>query len=256
MSIHTLMIFSTQQHHYLAFQRGHCTCQVAACVSQYIWAWCLSVWLGLICLCYIFSHSCHPTTYLSPCHPSLTFPLKPLALPLFTICCHCDQSPFHRTSHLTGMACSKAIPYLVQINSWTSSWSLLPQCPPPSLLLLHLCTSSSSSISTSVDRLVSNWSHISSLVSRNESLPCSPFALSPLSCLSPSLCQAQTPPLTFTLPQPRPVATTVLLQFMGSLQQLSRGEVEGKEGWRETTGEETWEMREGRRAKREKEHTW
>lgn len=45
--------------------------------------------------------------------------------PPSNICCHCDQSPFHRTCHLTRLACSKAIPYLVQINSTTNLQSLL-----------------------------------------------------------------------------------------------------------------------------------
>ena len=117
------------------------------------------------------------TSHRSPCLPP---PRTPPALPLSTICCHCDQSPFHRTSHLTGMACSKAIPYL-SANEFLkpiygASYPPMPLPPCLSLSLLHLCTSSSSSSSSSsvsplVVCLFSNWSHISSPVCRNDSMP-------------------------------------------------------------------------------------
>lgn len=97
------------------------------------------------------------------------------------ICCHCDQSPFHRTSHLTEVACSKAVPYLAQMNSSTNLWSpplppraSISQSPPSSL---HLPPSRCTS--------VSDWSHISSAACKNEASPLlstiflSSFSLSP-----------------------------------------------------------------------------
>lgn len=245
---HTLMIFSTQQHHYPGFQWGlcsgrvfHSTFELGAClyVCLYVWASSVSV---------IFSSTLVTLPHTAP-HlrlPSLNLPLN--TTNFSTICCHCDQSPFHRTSHLTEMACSKAIPYLVQMNSWTNLWSLLPQCPSPmplSLCLLHLCTSSSSSsVSSPVVCLFSNWSHISSTVCWMNPLPAPPpLALSPPFT---SLSLSAPPPHPYIHPPPtRPVATAVLLQFMGSLQQLPVVEGKGrggrKEEWWETTGEETWE---------------
>lgn len=150
----------------------HSTFEHAACLKLYVCP-------GLIPA--VFSSTRHSTIHTS--HPAPANHQPP------TICCHCDQSPFHRTSHLTGMACSKAIPYLLQINSWTNLWSLLPWCPSsiPSLLYpTHICASSSSSVYPLMVSFFSNWSHISSL-------------WPPLSSFYLSFCHAT--PLTFTHPQ-------------------------------------------------------
>lgn len=248
MSIHTLTIFSTQQHHYLGLQWGRYSYQVAACLSQYIWAGiCLSVCLKLIYPSYIFTHSCcQSATHLSP---PITQP-APQHHRLSTICCHCDQSPFHRTSHLTEMACSKAIPYLVQMNSLDNLWNLLPRCPSSmslSLCLLHRCTSSLPP--TPIVCLFSNWSHISSTV-----WFLSLLAQCSLSSFYLFLSPSGPPPHTHThyiyLPPTRPVATTVLLQFMGSLQQLPMVEVEEKSNVRDNSGRDMGKWGSGEKIKK------
>jgi len=109
-----------------------------------------------------------------------------------------------------------------------------PSFPPPSLHLL-LCLSP-------VVCLSSNWSHISSPVCRKESLSCCTFA--PFSSFLPvslSLSGSTLPPFfsTSILPQPRPVATAVLLQFMGSLQQLSKEK--WSERWKGEMERDYWE---------------
>lgn len=165
-------------------------------VSQYTWTPCLFASVSVM-----FFPPLRTPLIARPASPH---PEHHQPLPLSTICCHCDQSPFHRTSHLTGMACSKAIPYLVQMNSWNQFMEPpLPPLPPGlSLSLLHLCTSSSS-VSPLVVCLFSNWSHISSPVCRNESMPCSPLPSTPaLSPPSTFLCQAQLPPPPLHPPSP------------------------------------------------------
>lgn len=133
-----------------------------------------------------------------------------------------------------------------------------PLCLSLSLFLLRLCTSSSSSIPTSVGCLFSNWSHISSLVCRNESLPCSPFVLSPLST---SVSHPLSGSTLFSLPSyihPPPTSTCshhCVAPIYGFITAAFHGRGGGKKEWRETRGEETWEMRQGRRAlERERTH--
>lgn len=82
-------------------------------------------------------------------------------------------------------------------------------------------------------------------------MPCSPLPSTPaLSPPSTFLCQAQLPPPPYIHPPPtRPVATAVLLQFMGSLRQLSTvegegGEVEGDRDGERQQGKRHEEMRE------------
>lgn len=108
----------------------------AASLSQCIWASCPSVCLSCAhpsLPLHFHSTSVSPAAHLPGTPISSACP--PLPPPHFhrqlfsTICCHCDQSPFHRTSHLTEAACSKAIPYLVQMNSSTNMWS--PPSPMP-----------------------------------------------------------------------------------------------------------------------------
>lgn len=149
-----------------------------------------------------------------------------------SVCRHCDQSPFHRTSHQTGMACSKAISYQAQneiLNQFMEPPPPNAPSPPrsPSLWpLLLLCTSSSSSSSAPCCRP-------SLLRHRVISLPLSagtnphpappPRSLSFFLPLSVRLwiCPHLPPPPFFILPHPtRPVATAASLQFMGLLQQL------------------------------------
>lgn len=97
-------------------------------VSQYTWTPCLFASVSVM-----FFPPLRTPLIARPASPH---PEHHQPLPLSTICCHCDQSPFHRTSHLTGMACSKAIPYLVQMNSWNQFME--PPLPPPSPLPLSV----------------------------------------------------------------------------------------------------------------------
>lgn len=103
--------------------------------------------------------------------------------------------------------------------------------PKPILQNLLALSLSFSSISAPSALLVSpvavclfdSWYHISSPICRNESFPCLSSAPFPLRYLSPLLSSPALLfiPLSyshpFSHPPPRPVSTTVLLQFMGSL---------------------------------------
>ena len=206
MSIHTLMIFSTQQHHYLTFQRGRRRHQVAAPRFTVH----LHTVFVLVCLCYVFPSP----PYTSPVHlPSLALPppapntTSPATLhhllPLWSV-----SLPQDLSSDWDGMFQGYTLPSANEFLKpiYGASYPPMPLPPCLSLSLLHLCTSSSSSSSSSVSPLVvclfSNWSHISSPVCRNDSMPCSPLPSTPaLSPPSTFLCQAQPPPLTSTLPQ-------------------------------------------------------
>lgn len=173
MSICTRMIFSTQQHHYLPFQWGHHSSQVAACVSQYIWAQGLFVCLGIIC--YIFFYFCHSTIHSSSVLPSLIqTPKPPPALPFPPSAAIVISLPSTGPLIWLGWHVPRLYLTLAQINSWTNLWRNLPQMSPHPLFLHHLCISSSS-VSPLAVCLFSTCSHISSPVCRNESLLCSPL---------------------------------------------------------------------------------
>lgn len=143
---------------------------------------------------------------------------------------------------------------LAQINSWNQFMEPPPppsNVPPPpclslSLFLLHLCTSSSSSVSPLVVCLFSNWSHISSLVCRNESLPCFP-PLSSLSYfyLSLSLSGSPFPSPPYIHPPPTPTCShrcvAPIYGFItAAIQGRRRGEKWKKRGMER---DNTWEMK-------------
>lgn len=161
----------------------------------------------------------HFLSLLSPCraHPPPASHLN--ATNFSTICRHCAQSPFHRTSHQTGMACSKAISYQVLMKSWTNLWSLPPPMPLPPTLSLSLTPPSLHLLLLSTllyDTVISL-----SLSARMNPHPAPPCSLSFFYLFLSGLNIPSPPPLSFILPHPTwSVATAVLLRFMGLLQEL------------------------------------
>lgn len=264
MSIHTLMIFSYQQHRYPALQWG-CRCyQVAACVSQYIWARrlsvCESVWASSVSV--IFPSTPVTLPYTSPFRlPSLALPPNTTSpatlhhlLPLWSV-----SLPQDLSSDWDGMFQGYTLPsaneFLNQFMEPPPPMPLLPlplSVSPPSLhLLLLLCLSPCS---------------LSLLQLESYLFPClqewilplpSPCALSPpLTSLSP--LDSALPPLPLLHPSSPNTTCShrCVAPIYGFITAAIRGRRKGesgrKEGWRETTGEETWDMREGR----QRELTW
>lgn len=206
-------------------------------------------WLSaFICLLFFFSY---PPIITHCSHWPTLPPSKSPSVP--TVCCHCDPTPFHRTE----MACSKAVPYRVQINSWNPIYGAAP-LPSPHLQpcrLSHLVFLSprtplclSPHFSLSLLQLDSYLFPLS--VGMN---PRSFFYLCPALSLAPSLCQTQYsfPLLTSNIsPPPAPPAPTCSHRCVASIYGFitaaiqERGEKEKRDEVQDKRDRgETWEMR-------------
>lgn len=236
MSICTRMIFSTQQHHYLPFQWGHHSSQVAACVSQYIWAQGLFVCLGIIC--YIFFYFCHSTIHSSSVLPSLIqTPKPPPALPFPPSAAIVISLPSTGPLIWLGWHVPRLYLTLAQINSWTNLWRNLPQMSLP-------LSSSTISVSLPLQFLplqsASSPTVVISLPLSAGMNPCSAphFALSPFFFyLSPFLWQAQIyPPHSLLTSTPPPLNPTCSHRCVAPIYGFITAAIQGKrkvERWKE-----------------------
>lgn len=202
----------------------------------------LSLCLGLIYLAYIFCHSCHPAVH-TPLLPPTWMPptLPPSAAIVISLP---STGPLIRLGwHVPRLYLSRR-----KWNPEPIYGASPPNAPSPHALplslTLHLCTSSSSAPCCSPSLLRHGVISLP-LSARMNPHPAPPRSLSFFYLFLSGLKLPSLPLPLFILPHPtRPVATAVLLEFMGLLQQLpgrkKRQDLKKKNGetiWEEPCGE-------------------